>query len=78
MLGLDPLYVANEGKLIALVAPDKAEAMLATLRANELGRAAAIIGQVTEEHRRMVTARTPIGGTRVVDVPAGELLPRIC
>ncbi len=78
MLGLDPLYVANEGKLIAIVAADKADAMLAAMRAHEYGREAAAVGQVVAEHPRLVTARTGIGGTRVVDVPAGELLPRIC
>jgi len=78
MLGLDPLYVANEGKLIAIVAKDKAEAMLAAMRAHEHGREAAVVGRVVSEHRGLVTARTGIGGTRIVDVPAGELLPRIC
>jgi hydrogenase expression/formation protein HypE len=78
MLGLDPLYVANEGKLIAIVAPDKAEAILTTMRSQEHGREAAIVGKVVAEHPRIVTARTGIGGTRIVDVPAGELLPRIC
>ena len=78
MLGLDPLYVANEGKLIALVAPDQAEMMLAAMRAQEAGREATLVGKVVAEHRGLVTARTGIGGTRVVDVPAGELLPRIC
>ncbi len=78
MLGLDPLYVANEGKLMALVAPDQAERILAAMRAQETGREATLVGKVVAEHRGLVTARTGIGGTRVVDVPAGELLPRIC
>jgi len=78
MLGLDPLYVANEGKLIAIVAPDMAKALLAALRAHEHGREAAVVGKVVAEHHGIVTARTGVGGTRVVDVPAGELLPRIC
>jgi hydrogenase expression/formation protein HypE len=78
MLGLDPLYVANEGKLIALVAPDRADALLSAMREHEYGRAATTVGKVVTEHRGIVTARTGIGGTRVVDVPAGELLPRIC
>jgi hydrogenase expression/formation protein HypE len=78
MLGLDPLYVANEGKLIALVAPDQAELILAAMRAQEAGREGTLVGKVVAEHRGLVTARTGIGGTRVVDVPAGELLPRIC
>jgi hydrogenase expression/formation protein HypE len=78
LLGLDPLYVANEGKLIAIVAPEKAEAILAAMRSQEYGREAAVIGKVVSEHRGLVTARTGIGGRRIVDVPAGELLPRIC
>src|SRR5512141_318820 len=78
MLGLDPLYVANEGKLVAIVAAEKAEAILAAMRAHEYGHEAAIIGQVVADHPRLVTARTSIGGMRVVDLPAGELLPRIC
>jgi len=78
MLGLDPLHVANEGKLVAIVPPEKAEAILAALRGHEFGRQAAIIGKVVAEHPGLVTARTSIGGRRVVDVPAGELLPRIC
>jgi hydrogenase expression/formation protein HypE len=78
MLGLDPLYVANEGKLIAVVAQDKAQAVLAAMQAHEFGREAAVVGRVVGEHRGLVTARTGVGGTRVVDVPAGELLPRIC
>jgi hydrogenase expression/formation protein HypE len=78
MLGLDPFYVANEGKLVAIVASELAEPVLAAMRAHEYGKDAAIIGKVVAEHPRMVTARTTIGGMRVVDVPAGELLPRIC
>jgi hydrogenase expression/formation protein HypE len=80
MLGLDPLYVANEGKLIAIVAPEKAETLLAAMRAHReaYGSEAAVVGKVVSEHRGLVTARTGIGGTRIVDVPAGELLPRIC
>ena len=78
MLGLDPLYVANEGKLIAIVALENADVILAAMRAHEHGHDAAIVGKVVAEHRGLVTARTGIGGTRVVDVPAGELLPRIC
>ncbi len=78
MLGLDPFYVANEGKLVAIVASEVAEQVLAAMRAHEFGREAAIIGKVVAEHPGLVTARTSIGGMRVVDVPAGELLPRIC
>jgi hydrogenase expression/formation protein HypE len=78
MLGLDPMYVANEGKLIAFVPGAHAEAMLAAMRAHPLGQDAAWIGTVVDEHPGMVTARTPIGGRRVVDMQVGELLPRIC
>jgi hydrogenase expression/formation protein HypE len=78
MLGLDPFYVANEGKLVAIVDGGKAEAILAAMQANEYGHEAAIIGRVVANHPGLVTARTSIGGMRVVDLPAGELLPRIC
>ncbi|HTX90831.1 MAG TPA: hydrogenase expression/formation protein HypE [Anaerolineales bacterium] len=78
MLGLDPLYVANEGKLVAIVAADRAEAILEAMHRHEYGRDAAIIGTVVSEHPGLVTAKTSIGGMRVVDLPAGELLPRIC
>ncbi len=78
MLGFDPLTVANEGKLLAFVPPDEAEAALEALRAHPLGRDAARIGVATEEHPGLVLARTGIGGRRVVDMPLGELLPRIC
>jgi len=78
MLGFDPLTVANEGKLVAFVPTEEVEAALAALRAHPLGREAARIGEVTEEHAGLVLARTGIGGRRVVDMPLGELLPRIC
>lgn len=77
-LGLDPLYVANEGKLIAAVAPEHAEAVLEALRAHPLGRQAAVIGDVTAENPGMVSMQTPIGGWRIVDMLVGEQLPRIC
>jgi|SRR5271157_144657 len=78
MLGLDPFYVANEGKLVAIVPPEHAEAILAAMRAHPQGRDAALIGELVAEHPGLVTSRTSIGGKRVVDLPAGELLPRIC
>jgi hydrogenase expression/formation protein HypE len=78
MLGLDPFYVANEGKLIAIVPEAHADAVLEAMRANPYGKHAARIGTVVEEHPGMVVARTQIGGSRVVDLPAGALLPRIC
>lgn len=78
MLGFDPLYVANEGKLVAIVAPQDAERVLAVMRASRYGRAAAMIGRVAAEPRGRVLMHTALGSTRVVDVLAGELLPRIC
>ncbi|MFD4573345.1 hydrogenase expression/formation protein HypE [Streptomyces sp. NPDC058417] len=77
-LGLDPLYVANEGKLVAFVPPDRADACLAALRAHPLGREAVAIGRCVPEHPGMVVSATGLGGTRVVDTPLGEQLPRIC
>ena len=78
MLGLDPLYVANEGKLVAFVPPAHADAVLEAMRAHPLGAEAAIIGRAVAEHPGIVAARTGIGGSRVVDMPLGVLLPRIC
>ena len=78
LLGLDPLYIANEGKLIAIVAPDAADAVLAALRAHPLGRAAARIGVVTDDPHHFVQMATAFGGQRVVDWLSGEPLPRIC
>ena len=78
LLGLDPLYVANEGKLIAIVAPEAADAALAALRAHPLGREAARIGEVTTDEHHFVQMDTLLGGRRVVDWLSGELLPRIC
>ena len=78
LLGLDPLYVANEGKLLAFVTPEMAEAVLAHMRQHPLGQNAAIIGEVVADHPGMVLMKTGIGGTRVLDVMFGEQLPRIC
>lgn len=78
MLGLDPLYVANEGILVAVVAEGRAEAALAALRAHPLGAGAVRIGTVVDRHPGMVVMRTAIGGTRVVDLLPGDQLPRIC
>jgi hydrogenase expression/formation protein HypE len=78
LLGFDPLYVANEGKLVAIVAPEATEPVLAAMRAHPLGRDAAHVGEVTAEHPGVVTSRTAIGGTRVVAMLQGEQLPRIC
>jgi hydrogenase expression/formation protein HypE len=78
MLGLDPLYVANEGKLIAIVAPDRAQDLLAAMRRHELGRDARVIGKVCREHPGLVTMRTDLGTHRIVDMLSGDQLPRIC
>ena len=78
ILGLDPLYVANEGKLIAIVPAGKADALVDVMRAHPLGVAAAVIGEVVERHAGMVVIRTRVGGERVVTMLAGEQLPRIC
>ena len=77
-LGLDPLYVANEGKLVAIVSGGEATAALAALQAHPLGRRAAVIGEVTEDPHRFVQVRTGFGGRRMVDWLSGEQLPRIC
>lgn len=77
-LGLDPLYVANEGKFIAFVAAEDADEALQVLRAHPLGTGATLIGVATDDHPGVVVAKTGIGGTRVVDLPLAEQLPRIC
>jgi hydrogenase expression/formation protein HypE len=78
LLGLDPVYVANEGKAVFFVAPEAAEQILAVLRAHPLGHDAARIGRVTAEHKRMLVARTAMGANRVIPTQIGEQLPRIC
>ncbi|MFB7917168.1 hydrogenase expression/formation protein HypE [Streptomyces sp. NPDC056061] len=78
MLGLDPMYVANEGKLVAFVPPEHADGVIAAMRAHPLGAGAAAIGTCVASHPGMVVARTGLGGTRVIDAPLGEQLPRIC
>jgi hydrogenase expression/formation protein HypE len=78
MLGLDPLYVANEGVLVAFVAEGQADAALRALRAHALGAEAARIGRVVAAHPRLVALRTALGSTRVVDLLPGDQLPRIC
>jgi hydrogenase expression/formation protein HypE len=78
LLGLDPLYVANEGKLVAIVAPEAADAVLAAMRAHPLGARAACIGEVIADEHRFVQMDTRFGGRRVVDWLSGEQLPRIC
>jgi hydrogenase expression/formation protein HypE len=78
LLGLDPLYVANEGKLVAIVAPEAADAVLAAMRRHALGSEAAMIGTVGEKHAGLVTMLTGFGSTRIVDLLTGDQLPRIC
>jgi hydrogenase expression/formation protein HypE len=78
LLGLDPLNVANEGKLLAVVAPEQAATLLDAMRAHPLGRDAAIIGKAVEDERRFVQMQSSFGGARIVDWLAGEQLPRIC
>ena len=78
ILGLSPYVVANEGKLVAIVAPEAAEEVLAAMRAHPLGQNACVIGEVSAEPVALVRLNTPIGTTRILELPAGELLPRIC
>ncbi|MFH1675216.1 MAG: hydrogenase expression/formation protein HypE [Pseudomonadota bacterium] len=78
LLGFDPLYIANEGKLLAFVGPDHAEKVLEVIKANEYGKDASIIGEVDADSPGKVFMKTTIGGTRIVDMLTGEQLPRIC
>ncbi|HUI30592.1 MAG TPA: AIR synthase-related protein, partial [Candidatus Acidoferrales bacterium] len=78
ILGLDPLYIANEGKLLAFVSPKESAKVLSAMREHPLGKHSAIIGEVVDEHHGTVVMKSRIGGTRVVDMLTGEQLPRIC
>ena len=78
LLGLDPLYVANEGKLIAVVARNDAGKILTKIKRNKYGAEAAIIGEVTDQHKGKVILKTRLGASRILDMLSGELLPRIC
>lgn len=78
LLGLDPLYIANEGKVVAVVPPEKAQDILAAMKKHRYGQEAAIIGTVTEQHPGRVVMTTSLGASRIIDIPVGELLPRIC
>ncbi|GAB3714990.1 hydrogenase expression/formation protein HypE [Nocardiopsis nanhaiensis] len=78
LLGLDPMFVANEGKLMAIVSAEDADQVLESMRRHELGRRAAVIGTCVAEHPGVMVSRTGLGATRVVDLPVGEQLPRIC
>lgn len=77
-LGLDPLYVANEGRLVAFVPPEAADEVLTAMRAHPQGKEAVVVGECVDDHPGMVVVATGLGGTRVVDMPLGEQLPRIC
>jgi hydrogenase expression/formation protein HypE len=78
LLGLDPLYLANEGKLLAFVHPKSVEAVLDIMRSDRYGKSAAVIGEVVADHPQKVVMKTRIGGERIVDMLTGEQLPRIC
>jgi hydrogenase expression/formation protein HypE len=78
LLGFDPLYVANEGKLLAFVSAEDAKAVLKAIRSDTFGREACLIGEVTADHPGRVVLETRIGGRRIVDMLTGEQLPRIC
>jgi hydrogenase expression/formation protein HypE len=78
LLGLDPLYIANEGKLVAAVAEADSAKVLAAMQKNKYARQSAVIGEITNEHRGKVVMKTAIGSSRIVDMPVGEVLPRIC
>jgi hydrogenase expression/formation protein HypE len=78
LLGFDPLYVANEGKLVAIVAPEDAAKILAKMKRNKYGAEAAVIGEVTAERKGKVIMKTRLGASRILDMLSGELLPRIC
>jgi len=78
LLGLDPLYVANEGKLVAVVPSGDAEKVLARMKQNRYGAEATVIGRVVADHPERVAMKTRLGTSRIVGMPVGELLPRIC
>jgi hydrogenase expression/formation protein HypE len=78
LLGIDPMYVASEGRLVAVAPPEQADAALAALRAHPLGAGAAVVGEVRDDPPGIVLLRTTFGGTRIVDMLVGDPLPRIC
>jgi hydrogenase expression/formation protein HypE len=78
LLGLDPLYVANEGKMVLFVAQENKGEVLSILKRDPMGRKSAAIGQVVDKHPGLAVLNTTIGGSRIIDLPAGELIPRIC
>ena len=78
LLGLDPLYIANEGKMVAVVPAEDADTAVQAMRSCEEGADACVVGETTEEHPGLVLVRTGFGGTRIVDMLVGDPLPRIC
>ncbi|MFH1118640.1 MAG: hydrogenase expression/formation protein HypE [Bacteroidota bacterium] len=78
LLGFDPFYVANEGKIIVIVSAEDADRVIAVMRQNEFGRQCSIVGEIVNKHKRKVVLKTSIGGRRIMDMMAGEQLPRIC
>jgi len=78
MLGFDPLYLANEGKVLMVVGDDDSEKVLEILRAHHLGKQSAIIGEIAPEKNKTVIIQTSVGGKRILDMPSGQQLPRIC
>jgi len=78
ILGFDPLYIANEGKMVVIAANEDTDTIIAALRNNRYGRDAAVIGEVTNQHKGRVVLKTGLGSSRIIDMPAGDLLPRIC
>jgi hydrogenase expression/formation protein HypE len=78
LLGMDPMYVPNEGKLVAIVDPSIADAVLMRIREHPRGKDASIIGRVMDQHKGMLAARTRIGGIRIIPLQIGEQIPRIC
>jgi hydrogenase expression/formation protein HypE len=78
MLGLDPLYVANEGKIVVIVAPEHAGDILTLMKKNPYGSQSSVIGEILDGHPGRVTLKTRLGTSRIIDMLSGELLPRIC
>ena len=78
LLGLDPLYIANEGKLVAAVASEDSDKVLSAMLNHKYGRKASVIGKATADHKGRVAIKTLIGSSRIIDMPTGEILPRIC
>ena len=78
LLGFDPLYVANEGKVVMVVGAEDAEAVLEKIRQNPFGKGSAIIGELTSDHKGMAWLQTVVGGKRIIEMLSGQQLPRIC